>query len=83
MPYDKIDLMDKTSEETMDIMDVTPEMVQRINARMRDWTEMLERESKERCVKRCAQHKERIMMKVWHPSRVERLLDMGYDMEDM
>lgn len=81
MPYDKIDLME--SEETIDIVDVTPEMVQCINTRILNWTEMLERESKERCVKRCAQHKEHIMMKVWRPSRVERLLDMGYDMEDM
>jgi hypothetical protein len=81
MPYDKMDLME--SEETIDIMEVTPDVVQHINTRILNWTEMLEREIKERCVKRCAQHKEHIMIKVWHPSRVERLLDMGYDMEDM
>lgn len=81
MPYDKMNLME--SEEMIDIMEVTPEMVQHINTRILNWTEMLEKESKERCVKRCAQYKERIMIKVWRPSRVERLLDMGYDMEDM
>jgi len=39
--------------------------------------------SKDRCMKRCALYKEEIMMKAWHPSRVERLLEMGYEMEDM
>jgi hypothetical protein len=41
------------------------------------------RQSKERCNKRCAQYKEQIMMKAWHPSRVEKLIEMGYDIEDM
>jgi hypothetical protein len=40
-------------------------------------------ESKERCTTRCAKYKEQIMMKAWHPSRVEKLIEMGYDIEDM
>jgi hypothetical protein len=44
---------------------------------------MLERESKMRSTKRCAQYKEEIMMKAWRPSRVQKLLEMGYDVEDM
>jgi hypothetical protein len=34
-------------------------------------------------VARCAIYKEEIMMKAWHPSRVEKLIEMGYDIEDM
>jgi hypothetical protein len=62
---------------------MTPEMIQDINASIKRWTDMLRRESKIRSTKRCAQYKEEIMMKVWHPSRVEKLLEMGYEMEDM
>ncbi|NDB87100.1 MAG: hypothetical protein EB127_31105 [Alphaproteobacteria bacterium] len=39
--------------------------------------------SKQRCMKRCADIKEEIMMAAWHPRRVERLLLAGYDIEDM
>jgi hypothetical protein len=34
-------------------------------------------------MERCATYKEEIMMKAWHPSRVEKLIEMGYDMEDI
>jgi hypothetical protein len=34
-------------------------------------------------MERCAIYKEEIMMRAWHPSRVEKLLEMGYDIEDM
>ena len=64
-------------------LDTTPEEIQLINARIQSWTDMMRRESKMRCMKRCAQYKEQIMMKAWHPSRVERMLEMGYEMEDM
>jgi Leucine-rich repeat (LRR) protein len=40
-------------------------------------------ESKKRCVERCAQYKHEIMMTVWHPKRVEKLIEMGIDLEDV
>jgi len=39
--------------------------------------------SKERIVQRCALVFEELAQKVWHPSRVERLMLGGVDMEDM
>lgn len=39
--------------------------------------------SKKRSQERCQQVKEEIMMKAWHPRRVEKLLQLGYDIEDM
>ena len=69
--------------EQIELIETTPEDIQGINAQVRGRTEMLERESKMRSTKRCAQYKEEIMMKVWHPSRVQKLLEMGYEMEDM
>jgi hypothetical protein len=44
---------------------------------------LTDRQSKRRCNERCAQYKEEIMMKAWHPSRMAMLLEMGYDVEDM
>ena len=41
------------------------------------------RDSKERTTQRCSQIWEELMMTVWHPSRVEKLMLMGVDMEDM
>ena len=61
----------------------TPETIQRINQENRDCIALLAQESKERCEARCVIYKEEIMMKVWHPSRVEKLIKMGYDIEDM
>jgi len=60
-----------------------PEMVKGVNEGVRNAAALTHRESKRRCVDRCAKYKEEIMMKAWHPSRVERLLEMGYDVEDM
>lgn len=40
-------------------------------------------ESKQRSHQRCALIKEEIMMKAWHPKRVEQLIELGYDVEDM
>ena len=40
-------------------------------------------ESKKRSHTRCKQVKEEIMMHAWCPSRVEKLLQLGYDIEDM
>ena len=40
-------------------------------------------ESKERIQKRCYLLKEEIMMRTWCPERVEKLLHLGYDIEDM
>ena len=39
--------------------------------------------SKERIVTRCALYFEELAQKVWHPSRVERLMLAGVDMEEM
>jgi Leucine-rich repeat (LRR) protein len=84
LPLDLIYLMcDTPYGEQLELNEATLEEIQSINTKMRSWTEMLERESKMRCNKRCTQYKEQIMMKVWHPSRVERLLEMGYEIEDM
>jgi hypothetical protein len=42
-----------------------------------------EAESKERIQGRCTQVKEELMMRTWHPHRMEILLNLGYDIEDM
>ena len=53
-----------------------PEYVARVNA-------IAETESKDRIVARCALYFEELAKTVWHPSRVERLMLAGVDMEDM
>jgi hypothetical protein len=58
---------------------LTPNIVKQLNDENQD----LMAQSKKRCTERCATYKEEIMMKTWHPSRVEMLLEMGYDVEDM
>jgi Leucine-rich repeat (LRR) protein len=83
MPYEKTDLTEHMSEEILEGIDVTPEAIQHINEKMRGWIEIQEQESRMRCRSRCAIYKEEIMMKAWHPSRVERLLEMGYEIGDM
>jgi hypothetical protein len=60
-----------------------PQMVETVNQMVRQAAALTERQSKKRCTKRCATYKEQIMMKAWHPSRVEKLIVMGYDIEDM
>jgi hypothetical protein len=60
--------------------EMTPEQVQELNQENEKWMDPYK---KERCMKRCLTYKEEIMMKTWHPSRVEMLLEMGYDVEDM
>ena len=42
-----------------------------------------EHESKTRTIHRVAQFKEDLMINRWHPSRVEKLLNVGLDIEDM
>ena len=42
-----------------------------------------EYESKMRIICRVKMYKEDLMMNRWHPSRVEKLLEAGYDIEDM
>jgi len=53
-----------------------PDYVARVNA-------IAETASKERITQRCALVFEELAQKVWHPSRVERLMLGGVDMEDM
>jgi hypothetical protein len=40
-------------------------------------------QGKNRTIQQCKNIKEELMMNRWHPSRVERLLLAGYDVEDM
>ena len=42
-----------------------------------------EEESKIRIIERCKLIKEQLMMNTWHPSRVEKKLLAGIDIEDM
>jgi len=67
----------------LDLKNMSPETVQSINREVRYWIKVLAEESKVRCIRRCATYKEQIMIKAWHPKRVEMLIDMGYDMEDI
>ena len=69
--------IDKTP---LEYIDLSPERVQQLNREIQQW--ML-RKSKERTNERCKTYKEQIMMKAWHPTRVQKLLEMGYDIEDM
>jgi hypothetical protein len=63
--------------------ELCPEMVGVVNQLVRAAAALTHRQSKKRCNSRCAKYKEEIMMKAWHPSRMEKLLEMGYDVEDM
>ena len=42
-----------------------------------------EAQSRVRIQERCNQVKEEIMMRAWCPERVEKLLHLGYDIEEM
>ncbi|NBW21388.1 MAG: hypothetical protein EBR82_76865 [Caulobacteraceae bacterium] len=53
-----------------------PEYVARVKA-------IAEADSKERIVQRCAVFFEELARTVWHPSRVEKLMLAGVDMEEM
>jgi hypothetical protein len=53
-----------------------PEYVARVNA-------IAEKASKDRIVSRCALVFEELAQTVWHPSRVEKRMLAGVDMEDM
>ena len=66
-----------------EFIDLRPEIIEGINVALRDWAGLMAMESKRRCMARCTIYKEEIMMKAWHPSRVLRLLEMGYEPEDM
>jgi hypothetical protein len=70
-------------DHTIDLRQMAPETVQTLNKDIQAWTNNLIQESKKRSLTRCKEYKEEIMMKTWHPSRVEKLLEMGYDIEDM
>ena len=67
-------------ETPLKYIDLSPERVQQLNIEIQQW--ML-RKSKERTNERCKTYKEEIMMRAWHPMRVQKLLEMGYDIEDM
>jgi hypothetical protein len=65
------------------LTNMDPQIVRRIQKEIQEWMEMMAQHSKDRCMTRCAIYKEEIMIKAWCPSRVEKLLEMGYDIEDM
>jgi hypothetical protein len=60
-----------------------PEMVESVNQMIRMAAAATHRQSKRRCVARCSLYKEEIMMTVWHPRRVEKLIEMGIDLESV
>jgi hypothetical protein len=60
-----------------------PDMVEAVNSMIVRAAAYANQESKERCVGRCSQYKEEIMMTVWHPKRVEKLIEMGIDLESV
>jgi hypothetical protein len=59
--------------------ELTPDIVKQLN----DENQELMAQSKERCTTRCKIYKEEIMMKAWHPTRMQMLYELGYDVEDM
>jgi len=62
---------------------MSPRLVETVNQMVQKIENFSSIKSKKRCMKRCAQYKEEIMMKAWRPSRVAMLYEMGYDVEDM
>jgi len=66
-----------------EFIDLLPEITEDINVALHGWAGFMAIESKKRCNARCTQCKEEIMMKAWHPSRVLKLLELEYDVEDM
>jgi hypothetical protein len=60
-----------------------PDMVEAFNQDVRNCAALTIRQSKRRCVGRCSLYKEEIMMTVWHPRRVEKLIEMGIDLESV
>ena len=71
------------SNELLEVKHMTSERVQQLNQEIREGMKLLTQESKDRCEGRCKEYKEEIMMRTWHPSRIEKLLEMGYDIDDM
>jgi hypothetical protein len=45
--------------------------------------EQEENRSKLRIQQRCKEVKEEIMMRTWHPTRIEKMINLGYDIEDI
>jgi Leucine-rich repeat (LRR) protein len=60
-----------------------PDLVGAVNYMIVRAAAYVNQESKKRCMARCAAYKEEIMMTVWHPRRVEKLIEMGIDLESV
>jgi hypothetical protein len=60
-----------------------PDLVGAVNYMIVRAAAFVNQESKKRCMERCALYKEEIMMTVWHPTRVEKLIEMGIDLESV
>jgi len=71
-------LIDKSCQLYEGVFD--PNVIRKANQKNRECMALIEQE---RCTTRCTTYKEQLMMKAWHPSRVEKLLNLGYDIEDM
>jgi hypothetical protein len=59
--------------------ELTPNIVKQLN----DENQELMAQSKKRCTARCKIYKEEIMMTVWHPRRVNPLIESGVDLESV
>ena len=62
---------------------MNPFHIHGINQAMQTWREQQADEQKARCMDRCLHCKEELMIRTWHPSRIEKLLELGYDIEEM
>jgi hypothetical protein len=83
LPRDLGYLMYDMYGESITLENTTPEEIQQINTQMRGWTELLEQQSKERCMARCSAYFVELMSLRWHPDRVFPLRRMGYKLDEI
>ena len=77
LPLLPVDLFDLWCDGNQLLQRFPKESIKQYESRMR------EDESKMRIICRLKKYKEDLMMNRWHPSRVEKLLENGFDIEDM
>jgi hypothetical protein len=70
-------------DEPIALIGLQPDLVEHTNQMIRKATLVWEQLSRDRCVGRCAIYKEEIMMTVWHPRRVQILIESGIDLESV
>jgi Leucine-rich repeat (LRR) protein len=59
---------------------VTPDMIQQVNQENQEWMEL---QSRKRCMGRCSTYYEELMHNRWHPDRIDYLVDMGYQLDNI